>query len=126
MNLYVILGAGIVVAAMTGGAYFKGKAADRERSDAVILKMHSDAARDLGAANTANAAATTKLQATKSTDCLPVHCGSQPNGDAGPFASACLPERSPDTSPIAQHAPGPDGSAAVDPRPVHQALREGR
>ena len=65
MNLYLILGAGVVVAAMTGGAYFKGKAADRERSDAVILKLQTDAARDLGAANTANAETSAALQSTK-------------------------------------------------------------
>lgn len=69
MNLYVIVGAGIVVAAMTGGAYFKGHssgvAEDKARSDLVITGMVNRALEDLAAANAANAATTTKLQATK-------------------------------------------------------------
>lgn len=65
MNIYLLLGAGVVVAALTGGAYFKGKAADRERSDAVILRMQNDAAAKLAAANAKNIAASNDLQATK-------------------------------------------------------------
>lgn len=69
MNLYLLLGAGVVVAAMTGGAYFKGHsggvAKDKARSDLVIAGMVTRAATDLAKANADNAAATTQLQATK-------------------------------------------------------------
>ena len=69
MNLYLILGAGIVVAAMTGGAYFKGHskgvAKDKARSDLVMSGMVIRAAEDLASANATNAATTTQLQATK-------------------------------------------------------------
>lgn len=69
MNLGLLLGAGVVVAAMTGGAWFKGHsggvAKDKARSDRVIAGMVNRAATDLAKANTANAATTTQLQATK-------------------------------------------------------------
>ena len=69
MNLGLLLGAGVVVAAMTVGAYLKGKsggvADDKARSDLVIAGMVNRAATDLAAANTANAATTTRLQSTK-------------------------------------------------------------
>ena len=65
MNLYLLIGAGVVVAAMTGGAYFKGKAADRERSDLVILTMQNEAAARLANANAKSIATSTQLQSTK-------------------------------------------------------------
>ena len=69
MNLILLLGAGVVVAAMTGGAYFKGHssgvAKDRDRSDAVLLRLQNDAAAKLAAANRANADTSATLQSTK-------------------------------------------------------------